>query len=351
MAGIAWQHNCTLQSLTLFVGCSAIFAIIAFFVAPKKFLFPLFFAVTLGCLGALRYLQKNQNYNTIMQAVTHRQIAITGTIDTIQKSPHKQTVTIKLIGAKSLTEQIPCQGALIQLDCFHTADFTAGDSIQIPCLYLETVASKKYSSWFWQKNIVGTGIIQPHHALDITKKEGLAAALEQKKLALVTSLQHKLSPQTFSLVGSIFFGYPMEKSAATKTLRQKFSWWGISHYLARSGLHLVLFVLLLQLFLSFLPLPLLVKQSLSLATILLYAALSWTSTSFLRALIMVCCYFFCSLSTLQQHTLHIIALTCFAMLLYNPFYLFALDFQLSMGLTCALAVLQDAHFYQKVRRY
>src|SRR3990167_3930800 len=116
-----------------------------------------------------------------------------------------------------------------------------------------------------------------------------------------------------------------------------FQQWGLSHVLARSGLHLVIFVFIWRWLLNFLPLSFYRKNLLLLFISLVYALCSWPSVSFIRAWYALIFYFFCALFLRRpSHTLHIISLVYCIILFLNPLQLFFLDFQLSFLLTYAL---------------
>ena len=89
--------------------------------------------------------------------------------------------------------------------------------------------------------------------------------------------------------------------------------------------------------LRFFPLHFFLKQLILLLLVLLYHLFTFPSISFLRALITYILYKICVFQNLSYNPLHILSLTTFGVLLVNPFQLFFLDFQLSFGLTFALA--------------
>lgn len=169
--------------------------------------------------------------------------------------------------------------------------------------------------------------------------------LTQKRNALLTKASQQLSPQTFTLFASIFWGKKELDPAQMDPIKDHFKVWGILHYLARSGLHLLLFVILWGWLLSWAPLPFNAKQIFMAFLIIGYHLLSWPSISFIRSIVLFLFYKICLLYDLQINTLHLLALTCIIILVINPFQLFFLDFQLSFGLTFALAWLTTLQKY------
>lgn len=145
-----------------------------------------------------------------------------------------------------------------------------------------------------------------------------------------------LSPTSKIYVGLMFFGNKQPESDDTRTL---FGRWGLAHFLARSGLHIVIFVLLVSLILRVVPMHSTYKEMLLFIICLIYDGLSWSSVSFLRAWLIALLVIMRSL--LGRHTsyLHLLSLSCIIILAHNPCHLTSLDFQLTYSLTFALALL------------
>lgn len=162
-------------------------------------------------------------------------------------------------------------------------------------------------------------------------------SVNQMRHTLLYRLEKKLKPATFELVCSIFLGNRAYVKREMDKTKDCFKSWGISHYLARSGLHLVLFIMLWHFLLSLFPFSYRCKQLLLLALILFYALLSWNSISFERAVLMFILSRGTNLFGYANHYIHVITLATLFVLILNPFQLFFLDFQLSFGFTFALA--------------
>lgn len=164
--------------------------------------------------------------------------------------------------------------------------------------------------------------------------DSLRSTLWNLRQKIYASITQHLSPQTAAYTGLLFFGNKQHE--ATTELQNVFARWGLSHYLARSGLHIVLLVAMWFMLLRFIPIHIRFKTLIFSAFILLYAICSWESTSFLRAFFV----FLCTQSGLwlgrETQTLHLLTIICMGMILYNPFLIFYLDFQLTFGLTFGL---------------
>lgn len=150
------------------------------------------------------------------------------------------------------------------------------------------------------------------------------------------NLKSKINPETFALFSSIFLGNKKEEIKILYRLKKLFNNWGLAHYLARSGLHLVIVFLSWFILISIFPFSYYIKQIIICFIILIYSLLSWSSIPFIRSLITFLLYKICIFFDLQINTLHCLNIACIIMLLLNPFHLFFLDFQLSFLLTFSL---------------
>lgn len=151
------------------------------------------------------------------------------------------------------------------------------------------------------------------------------------QLSLTTASQH-LSTKAHTLYLSIFCGKKI-KSPVTDHFKKLFQRWGISHHLARSGLHLVILLSLLFFLFSWVPCPLLYKEWLMVFILVVYYLLTYPSIAFIRAFCMYLVYTLCKQFYLPTKPLHILLVTTLCVLVTNPYHLFFLDFQLSFGIT------------------
>lgn len=148
----------------------------------------------------------------------------------------------------------------------------------------------------------------------------------------IVAMQHNFSELTKTLYFSIFCGKKI-KSATTTRMKKVFQYWGISHHLARSGLHLVILISLLSFFLAFIPLSSIKKELSMLLLLWIYYAVTYSSVAFMRAFYMYIFYVLCKQLHLPSNSVHILLLTALFTLTLNPHHLFFLDFQLSFSIT------------------
>ena len=157
------------------------------------------------------------------------------------------------------------------------------------------------------------------------------------------AMQSALGDKTKNLLCQMFLGTSRDDAA----MQNQFLYLGVSHLLARSGLHVALYLLLWQLLLSLLPVPFIVRNIVLVLLALLYGLLTSVSISFMRALCFFVLYQARTILGRDVRALHLLFLLCLCMLLYNPYHLFFLDFGLTFSLTCAFAFAYSRKPYAK----
>lgn len=155
------------------------------------------------------------------------------------------------------------------------------------------------------------------------------------KTRIYNELAAKMDKQTFTYFALIFLGNTQQPEITQ--MRETFNYWGLSHYLARSGLHIVLFILIWTFLFRFIPIRLRWKQFILILICIIYKLLSWSSIPFIRAFYVFLLMEGGKLLDLQTHFLHLLSIVCILVLVSNPLQLFFLDFQLSFGLTFTLS--------------
>ena len=158
-------------------------------------------------------------------------------------------------------------------------------------------------------------------------------------------IEATLPPETFAYFSALFLG-----NRATEQypkIRRLFNRWGITHYLARSGLHIALLIFLWSLLLLCIPAPLVIKQCALAALIACYSALSWPSISFARAIILWLLYTAALLVRRPAQPLYLLSMISLVVVLLWPANALCLDFQLSFFLTAVLMLMSyknNTHF-------
>lgn len=231
----------------------------------------------------------------------------------------------------------------LELHLRHYTAIQVADTILL-CNTIFTPSTGSYRKICVRNNIVATAFCTKlHYHLIKRPLYSVQRSVHMLRNNTLTKIRNKMTSATHNLFSSIFLGVPLPQS---NLLRTHFIYWGIVHYLARSGLHLVLFLLMWRMIMQTLPIPWLMRHIAMTFFILLYLLLSWTSVSFNRA----CSLFFlsqiCNILSVRIHQGYLLALTTFLILTYNPSHIFFLDFQLSFGLTAALAITSAIRRYK-----
>jgi len=217
-----------------------------------------------------------------------------------------------------------------------------GDLIRIKNVTLKTAqgansisGNPRYSDYLIKEKILASLFTRKaSYAIEERPAYSFTRYVHQKRVALARALQAKMPQKTFGYFSSIFLGNKQNRAIQEAT--PYFKAWGIVHHLARSGLHIAIFILIWVLIFSSLPLFFLLKQGLLVLLCLTYAILSWTSISFMRSLTVFLLYELGICCNKQTNAFYLLLLTAISVLFLNPTQLFFLDFQLSFGLTLAL---------------
>ena len=308
----------------------------ALFTKKIRYILALFTFLYAGALADATYLH---SYESFHQEISGK-VQIRAVVDSIEPIDHPWFNYQVMLSLKVLKQQqAEWQAKTGTIRVYVKELFKASTGDLIECgISIKKPSTDSFAQYLYKEGCIAfvcvpslNGIILKPAASSISR------FMSDLRHAILYKLKNGLSGRTFAVVSSIFLGNRMCVKKDMDRLKHNFKTWGISHYLARSGLHVVLFVMLWHFLLSLLPLAFILKQFLLIALVLLYALLSWSSISFTRALLM---FLLCKISALfgyQTHYVHIITLATLAILITNPLQLFFLDFQLSFGFTFALA--------------
>ncbi len=246
------------------------------------------------------------------------------------------SLTLKCTSLSSLKKENSCS-FVFQIFFHKKPTVNIGDFVQIEKVLLKTIQPNSFGLYLMKENIAATAFQEFPTITIISSSGSISRTFFDIKKRVFFSFRRTLPKRVFTLFSAIFLGEKETLKSDHYNPDQAFKKWGIVHYLARSGLHLVIIVSLLQVGLQSVPSPFFIKQLLLLIAIIFYYLVTWSSISFIRAFLVFLFYKISLLLRKQTHFLQLLTLCCFCVLLYNPLYLFFLDFQLSFGLTFILA--------------
>lgn len=342
MLGIAW-YVCTWYYILPFL---LLFIIAAWFFNSLYPRYILTLTMVFSCLlGAYRITTTVNSHTDYFEQLTHESHAIIATV--IDKAAHdhmiyKEKITLHIHKIKNKNATLDIWQPTDFIVCLYTRktpNIMVQDEIFIPEIMVKPIENQSFI-WYLIKEGITATIFVDNVAYELLNrpKKSIKRAIFELRATTVRSLQRKMNRRTFQLFSSIFLGYKPVPKQELEASKNHFATWGVMHYLARSGLHMVIFIFVWQVLLALLPLPFMLKQISLIALTILYCLLSWTSISFMRAVLSFLFYKLCTLFFLQTNFLHILTIVCLIVLMHNPLQLFFLDFQLSFGLTFALAL-------------
>jgi len=222
------------------------------------------------------------------------------------------------------------------------------DTIQIYNLTLKKSGNEAFNTFLQKERVAGSACLQELSYAHISHPYfSLMRTIAHIKKRTLSQLANKLSRPTCALFSAMFLGNTHTTTKEYRAIKNNFLVWGITHYLARSGLHLIIFLLIWSTLCNFLQISYIYKQFLLIMISSLYFILSWPTISFIRAFLLLLLYKACSIAKVPNNLLHLLSLITLFTLWNNPIQLFFLDFQLSFGLTGALSWLNLVERAQK----
>lgn len=272
-------------------------------------------------------------------------------IQATDKAHYPYTIFFELSKYKksSHASSFSSHNASIAIYCNKLPDVQIDDVLYLEeCKFSEHKPKTGFHDYLIKSSIHGTVFChQLKYTLLARPPFSLQRSISNLRTRIFDHVTSKMSEQTAAFYASLFLGNCQTHKMYLKNIKTDFGIWGLSHFLARSGLHLVLFIFLLNMLLSYVPIRSRYKYLIMLILNTIYLLLSWSSVSFLRSFAALCLYYIAHLLQQQPSTLHSITLLTCVFLLCNPMLLFFLDFQLSFGLTFALAWIYQAYAWQK----
>ncbi len=303
------------------------------------------FAILSGYYLYHRRISQHKIFNSIIQNQT---ITITGIITEYHKissSRLKHRLTIKIQNLQ-IDHQEVLTSQSIYIYATTNPKLLIGQIIKISNLKFKDQAHGNFQD-FLIKNEIAASIFVTDLKLEVlSNKQSYWHKIAQLKSDLSRRLTKKMNPEAGAAFSSIFLGHKDIHPYEQAIIKNNFQTWGVVHYLARAGLHLILITMIWQLLINFWQLPIWLSQFLIMALFLIFNLLSASAIPFMRALVSLILSRSCQILGLQVHTLHVLNLACLIILFLNPSALFFLDFQLSFGLTYGLIILNELRFWQ-----
>jgi predicted membrane metal-binding protein len=354
--GIVWQAI-DISITTTLLSALSFFIICLSYNKNKKYYGLQYYAAycLIAAGGAYLYEKNIADYDSFYQFTHNCPVEITGTV--IDKNKNSQgytqstVITLAIDSATNATSTKKYNKTIILHGSSNINPLCVGDKVTFFNIKCKKTNNESFNNYQIKEQIAAT-IFDQHLTYTIIRHPSwsLRRWIFDQKQIILTNLQQKLSPLCFIFFASLFLGNRTCVKKSIEKINEQFKRWGVYHLLSRSGMHLALFILSWQIALSMIPLPFIIKQLIMLILSFTYCMLSWTSAPFIRSLALFTLNRACLITKTPYHLLHYLTLTCLCFLLYCPLYLFFLDFQLSFGLTFALAWLNQLygqHLYEE----
>lgn len=290
--------------------------------------------------GYYLYHRQISIFHDFKNTINHKTFNVTGLVVDYEKTPgnlfkHKLTVQTTLFSNSN--EKIN----LTKCICIYTQKFPTayvGDEILLENLRFNFASNNHFEQFLIKNNIAATVFVTTLNFKKVACPSISRATtfLKKYKRSILKKINLKMNHPTAAMFNSIFLGNKSCNKLEIVKLKHTFQTWGIIHYLARSGLHLVVIGAIWQILCNVLQIPFVLSNVIISLFMIIFCLLSWSALPFLRALIMIICYRICRFWKLQIHMLHLLNLSCIITLLHNPISIFSLDFQLSFLLTYGL---------------
>lgn len=228
-------------------------------------------------------------------------------------------------------------------------DKNESEYVRVKWIYWLYENQEKTISDYIDKNIVQSmilangisGKIVSYSQQHITIIHDLLFFLYTVKLNIMNSW-HFCGSETENFFRAILWGSSPSK-IGTKEIDEFYTYfkeWGIAHYFARSGLHVIMIISFFMILCSFFSLPFKISWYLSIVFLLLFALISASSLPFYRAIVLWLLLGIFRLWGLgSRNYLALLSITIILFLFYNPFWIFSISFQLSFFATAVLALI------------
>nr|WP_199082459.1 ComEC/Rec2 family competence protein [Pedobacter sp. ASV19] len=264
-------------------------------------------------------------------------IEVTGEPQLRNKQLHFES---KVIGGLTKGKYRVCTGHLlisVQINNWGLVSLKYGDILIIKAKYRAIAApllstTFDFKSWLAMQNIYHQAYFKKEDIKPLKRNKGnplisYALNLRKKQVDIYKKMIH--DPQAYAVASTLILGYRSDLSPETLGAYAKT---GTIHALSVSGMHVGIIYLVLNWILFFLnrTSPLLFLKALFIILLIwFYALITGLSPSVLRSAIMITVLILSKTLRKKTNSYNILGFSAFCILLYEPFLLFDIGFQLS----------------------
>lgn len=257
----------------------------------------------------------------------------------------------KVIGGYKNKVQHKVTGQLLlalKLDSINPVSIKYGDELVVSAEYLEVEplynpAEFDFKSWLAGQNIYQQTFINQNHLLKTNKNTGnpiIKSALELREKQIAKYRKLINNHEAFSVASTLILGYRADLSKETLAAYSKT---GTIHALSVSGSHVAIIFLVLDFLLLFMDKNRFLKVfkfMLICSLIWGYALITGLSPSVIRSAIMITIFIAGKTFSKTKNGYNTLAFAAFCQLVYNPFLVVDVGFQLSYISVFGLIYLQ-----------
>jgi predicted membrane metal-binding protein len=303
-------------------------------------------AVLIGGIGALLFSLQRNEHEHLLALIANKKITVTAIITDKDTWGRWGSDDVLRLRTQTITHEGLDTHLTCEVLCYlkHHTWCTIDDTIVLNNVILkpapQTSASGNpaYDDYLIKERLVGAFFVPSLRSLQRINHPAWSVHrwLWNFRSHTYRTLNNLFTPLTRIYVGLIFLGNKQQQSI--DQLRLMFNYWGLSHYLARSGIHIILIIMIWKFLLGLIPVHMAFKRIFLILLCIVYDIVSWASIPFTRAYYAFLITEGGGLFGYPTNSLHILTLMCLTILLYNPMQLFFLDFQLTFGLTFTLII-------------
>ncbi|WP_293307091.1 ComEC/Rec2 family competence protein [Pedobacter sp. UBA5917] len=271
--------------------------------------------------------------------------------DEPQKTGSILRFKVKVISGYQKDKQIRLFGQLLlalKLDSLKPLKLKYGDEIIIPakCTAIEppyNPAEFDFKAWLAHQNIYHQAFTDQNHLIKTNNNVGntiIKHALDLREKQIEKYRKLIKSDEAFAVASTLILGYRADLSKETLSAYSKT---GTIHALSVSGAHVAIIYVVLDFLLAFMNR----KRGLKILKLVLictliwgYALLTGLSPSVVRSAIMISILITAKVLSKNTNSYNILAFSAFCQLIYNPFLIWDVGFQLSYLAVFGLVYLQ-----------
>lgn len=311
--------------------------------------------VVLFCfLGMLRVQTHQQQHKHDIDHVARffygENVRLVGIVDSDiqQRDFHKSKKTTFTLAVKKIEEKWGWRkrtGKTL-VNVFRPLEIAYGDLITIEGKLHRPFNFSSEKSFSYPKYLEHRGIrwvlsVKKSAEINVMKKgqgspvKALALSLRNHLCSVFTQY---LTPSEAGIMQAVILG---DRTHIPKHVRELFVRTGTAHILAISGLHVGIVTFLFLLFWKLFPLKRKAYLSLTIILLIAYCFISGGRPSVIRATIMAVVLLGSFVFERESDTLNALAIAAFMILLWNPFYIYDIGFQLSFGCVLSIVLLRS----------